>query len=35
MDECNGVKMLLELCGHLRFDPETFETANCIPARKT
>jgi oleate hydratase len=25
--------ILQELCGHLRFDLETVETANCIPCR--
>lgn len=33
MDECNGAEILRELCGHLRFDPETVESANCIPCR--
>jgi oleate hydratase len=33
MDECNGAEILRELCGHLRFDPETVEAANCIPCR--
>lgn len=33
MDECNGAEILQELCGHLRFDPETVATANCIPCR--
>ncbi len=33
MDECNGTEILRELCGHLRFDLETFESANCIPCR--
>jgi oleate hydratase len=33
MSECNGAEILLELCGHLRFDPETVESANCIPCR--
>ncbi len=33
MDECNGAEILHELCGHLRFDPETVATANCIPCR--
>ena len=31
--ECNGTEILRELCGHLRFDPETVETANYIPCR--
>ena len=33
MAECNGAEILEELCGHLRFDPETFATANGIPCR--
>ena len=33
MAECNGGEILQELCGHLRFDLETVETANCIPCR--
>ncbi len=33
MDECNGAEILQELCGHLRFDPETVASANCIPCR--
>jgi oleate hydratase len=33
MDECNGAEILRELCGHLRFDPETVASANCIPCR--
>jgi oleate hydratase len=33
MDECSGEEILRELCGHLRFDPETVESANCIPCR--
>jgi len=33
MAECNGAEILQELCGHLRLDQETFETANCIPCR--
>ena len=33
MDQCNGADILHELCGHLRFDPETIEGANCIPCR--
>jgi len=33
MAECNGAEILQELCGHLRFDPETVATANCIPCR--
>ena len=33
MDECNGAEILRELCGHLRFDSEVVESANCIPCR--
>jgi oleate hydratase len=33
MADCTGAEILRELCGHLRFDPETVETANCIPCR--
>jgi oleate hydratase len=33
MAECNGAEILRELCGHLRFDLQTVETANCIPCR--
>ncbi len=33
MDECTGAEILRELCGHLRFDLEVFESANCIPCR--
>jgi oleate hydratase len=33
MSECNGEEILGELCGHLRFDLEILETANCIPCR--
>ena len=33
MAECNGAEILQELCGHLRFDPETLASANCIPCR--
>lgn len=33
MADCNGTEILLELCGHLRFDLETVESANCIPCR--
>ena len=33
MADCNGAEILLELCGHLRFDLETIKTANCIPCR--
>ena len=33
MAESNGAEILRELCGHLRFDPETVASANCIPCR--
>lgn len=33
MADCNGAEILQELCGHLRFDAETFDSANCIPCR--
>ena len=33
MVECNGVEILQELCGHLRFDLETVASANGIPCR--
>lgn len=33
MAECNGEEILQELCGHLRFDPATVESAICIPCR--
>jgi oleate hydratase len=33
MAECHGAEILRELCGHLRFDPETVRSANCIPCR--
>jgi oleate hydratase len=33
MSECSGAEILQELCGHLRFDRETVELANCIPCR--
>jgi oleate hydratase len=33
MDECNGEEILRELCGHLRFDLDIVESANCIPCR--
>jgi len=33
MAECNGAEILQELCGHLRFDPQTVASANCIPCR--
>ena len=33
MADCTGAEILQELCGHLRFDAETVEAANCIPCR--
>ncbi len=33
MTECNGEEILRELCGHLRFDLDVMESANCIPCR--
>ena len=33
MADCNGEEILRELCGHLRFDRDTVESANCIPCR--
>jgi oleate hydratase len=33
MADCAGSEILQELGGHLRFDPETFGSANCIPCR--
>ena len=33
MADCNGAEILRELCGHLRFDPDTVASANCIPCR--
>jgi oleate hydratase len=33
MAECHGGEILQELCGHLRFDLEAVESANCIPCR--
>ena len=33
MAECNGAEILRELFGHLRFDLETVQSANCIPCR--
>jgi len=33
MDECTGAEILQELCGHLRFDLEIVDSANCIPCR--
>ncbi|MFZ6813821.1 oleate hydratase [Undibacterium sp. Rencai35W] len=31
MADCNGEEILRELCGHLRFDLEIVNNANCIP----
>jgi oleate hydratase len=31
MDKCSGEEILFELRGHLRIDPETVESAICIP----
>jgi oleate hydratase len=33
MADCTGAEILQELCGHLRFDLDTFDQANCIPCR--
>jgi oleate hydratase len=33
MTECNGEEILIELCGHLRFDYDLVNSANCIPCR--
>jgi oleate hydratase len=33
MDACSGAEILQELCGHLRFDPESIENAICVPCR--
>ncbi|MHC2837482.1 myosin-crossreactive antigen [Bradyrhizobium diazoefficiens] len=33
MSECGGADILNELCGHLNFDRDVFETATCIPCR--
>jgi oleate hydratase len=33
MADCTGAELLQELCGHLRFDLDTMDTANCIPCR--
>jgi oleate hydratase len=33
MADCTGAEILQELCGHLRFDAQPLETANCIPCR--
>lgn len=31
MSACNGLEILQELCGHLRFDLDVLTSANCIP----
>lgn len=31
MMECTGAEILVELCGHLRFEPDTVAGATCIP----
>jgi oleate hydratase len=33
MAQCNGEEILRELCGHLRFDRNLLDSANCIPCR--
>ena len=33
MEECTGAEILQELCGHLRFDLDTVESAICLPCR--
>jgi oleate hydratase len=33
MAECNGAEILVELCGHLRFDRQIVKSANCVPCR--
>ncbi len=33
MEDCSGEEILHEVAGHLRLDPETLATANCIPCR--
>jgi oleate hydratase len=33
MDECTGAEILQELCGHLRFDPQSVAGGICIPCR--
>ena len=33
MADCAGAEILLELCGHLRFDTDAVRDANCIPCR--
>lgn len=33
MADCNGSEILQELSGHLRFDTNIFNEANCIPCR--
>lgn len=33
MADCSGAEILQELCGHLRFNRKSLESANCIPCR--
>ncbi len=33
MADCTGEEILRELCGHLRFDSDVVDGANCIPCR--
>jgi len=33
MSDCNGKEILDELLGHLRFEPNTFDSTVCIPCR--
>lgn len=33
MADCTGAEILLELCGHMRFDSEALSLVNCIPCR--
>lgn len=33
MSDCSGAEILQELLGHLRFDTDVFDNANCIPCR--
>jgi oleate hydratase len=33
MADCTGTEILHELCNHLRFNPDVFASANCIPCR--
>nr|WP_328595481.1 oleate hydratase [Rugamonas rivuli] len=33
MADCSGEEILRELCGHLNFDMEIMDKANCIPCR--